>query len=133
MVFRFLEHTADILFEAEGKDLKEALEEAAHAIVHATATNVKKKEKFEIKETAPNIEEAVVGVLQKLLAEAEIKSLLPADLDVKEVMEKADKITIKAIGWAGEGEQKTIVKGVTYGMLKVERNKTCKIRVLLDV
>jgi len=134
MSFKFLEHTADILFQAEGKTLEEALEESAKALSTTLADRVSKKKEFEFEESAGNVEELVVSTLSRLLAESELLELIPGGLKVVSFKEEPGKSTIRVKAWAGAGKQKTIIKGVTYGMLKVERSKgKCLIQVLLDI
>ena len=134
MSFKFLEHTADILFQAEGKTFEEALEEASKALSATLADKVKKKKEFEFEESAADIEELVISALSRLLAESELLEMLPGGFKVISFSESPERARIKVKAWAGEGTQKTIVKGVTYGMLKVERKKDrCTIQVLLDV
>jgi len=134
MSFKFLEHTADILFQAEGGTLEEALEEASKALSTTLADKVSKKKEFEFEESAGNVEELVVSTLSRLLAESELLELIPGGLKVISFKEEPGKLTIKVKAWVGEGKQKTIIKGVTYGMLKVERSKgRCLIQILLDI
>jgi len=134
MSFVFLEHTADILFRAEGKTLEEALEESSKALSATISDNITKKKEFEFEETAANIEELVVATLSRFLAESELLELLPGGLKVLSLKEEHGTARVKVRAWAGEGSQKTIVKGVTYGMLKVEQTKNkCSIQVLLDI
>jgi len=134
MSFKFLEHTADILFQAEGRTFEEALEEASRALSTTLADKVTRKKEFEFEESAENVEELVVSTLSRLLAESELLELIPGGLKVISFKEEPGKSTIKVKAWAGEGKQKTIIKGVTYGMLKVERSKgKCLIQILLDI
>ncbi len=133
MVYNYLEHTADILFEAEGDTFEEALEEAAAAMSNATVEKFKKKIEFEFEEKAKNIEELTVAVLSRLLSESEVEGLFPGGLKVLKFEEKTENFRMKVKGWAGTGTQKADIKAVTYHMLKIERNEKCKIRILLDV
>jgi SHS2 domain-containing protein len=134
MSFKFLEHTADILFQAEGRTFEEALEEASKALSATISDKVQKKEEFEFEESAENIEEVVIAVLSRLLVESEVLGLIPGGFKIISFKEQPGNTNIKVKGWAGEGKQKTIVKGVTYGLLKVERSKNkCMIQVLLDI
>jgi len=136
MSFRFLEHVADVLFEATGKTFEEALESAADAVSAAAAENVKAKERFEFEESAANVEELVVAMLQRFLVESDVRTLQPAKMKVTAFSEAPGKVYAKAVGWAGKGTAKTIIKGVTYGMLKAEKlkgNKGWKLQVLLDI
>ncbi|MCX6811957.1 MAG: archease [Candidatus Berkelbacteria bacterium] len=134
MSFKFLEHTADVLFLAEGKTFEEALEEASKALSRTISDKVKKTKEFEFEESAQNIEELTIASLSRLLVESEVLGLLPGGLRVTSFSEKPGNFRAKIMAWAGEGRQKTIVKGVTYGMLKVERTKNkCTMQVLLDI
>lgn len=133
MPFRFLEHVSDVLFEATGKDFAKALEAAASALSAAAAESVSRDEEFEFEESAANVEELVVAMLQRLLVESDVRVLLPGGLRVLEFVEEPGRTRAKAVGWAGRGTAKTIIKGVTYGMLKVERNAEWKLQVLLDI
>lgn len=134
MSFRFLEHTADVLFEAENTSFETALADAAGALSATAGKGVKKKEEFEFEESAVDVEELVVAVLSRLLSEAEVRGLLPGGLKVMSFKEEPERTRVKVIAWVGAGVQKTIIKGVTYGMLKVERKPgRCTIKVLLDI
>jgi SHS2 domain-containing protein len=134
MAFKFLEHTADVLFEAENISFEKALEDAAAALSVTVAESVEKQEEFEFTETAENIEELVVATLSRFLVETEIRQMLPGGLTVLSLQEAPGNFVVKVSAWAGIGKQKTIVKGVTYGMLQVVRGpEKCKIRVLLDI
>lgn len=134
MSFIFLEHTADVLFEAENENFEKALEDAAAALSKTISDKVEKIEEFEFEENAENLEELVVFVLSRLLAESQILGLLPGGMRIKELKKEEGKFKLMAKGWAGKGESKTDVKAVTYHLLKVEESEgKCKIRVLLDV
>ena len=94
MPFKFLEHTADVLFEATGKDFKSALEAAADALSFTIGENVKKIEEFEIEEEAKDLEDLVVFVLSDLLRECEISGILVGGLKVIEFDEENKKIKV---------------------------------------
>ncbi|MEM2974700.1 MAG: archease [Candidatus Micrarchaeia archaeon] len=134
MAFRFLEHTADILFQAEGKTFEDALEEASKALSVTISDKLKKKKEFEYTESAANIEELVVASLSRLLSESELLGFLPGGFKVLSFSGQPGNFIVKVRAWVGEGKQKTVVKGVTYGMLKVEKKEDkYVIQVLLDV
>ena len=136
MPFKFLEHISDVLFEATGRTFEEALESAADALSATAAENVKMGKKFEFEESAANVEELVVAMLQRFLVESDVMTLQPAKIKVTQFKEEEGKAYAKAVGWAGKGTAKTIIKGVTYGMLKAENlkgNKGWKLQVLLDI
>jgi SHS2 domain-containing protein len=128
--YKFLEHTADILFEAYGETYEQAMENAAEAISKAVADKVEKTEEFEFTEKGEDVEDLTAKVLQDFVVECEIRVILPGGM---KIFFDEENMSVRAKCWGGEGEAKTQIKGVTYGMLKVERNKIWKIRVLLDI
>ncbi len=128
--YKFLEHTADVLFEAYGNTYEEAVENAAEAISKVVSDKVEKTEEFEIIEKGNDLEDLTIKILQDFIVECEIRIILPGGMKVE--FDEED-MKIKAKCWGGEGIPKTQIKGVTYGMLKIERNEIWKIRVLLDI
>ena len=131
-MYRFLEHTADVFFEAEGETLAEAIEEAARAMAEVSAEDMEVVEEFDMDISAQNLEELVVSTLSNLLGEAEARSLFPAGIKILEIDEK--NFRLKAKGYAGKGNPKADIKAVTYHRLFVgKEDGKWKIRILLDV
>lgn len=134
MPYRFLEHTADALFEAENVSFELALEDAAAAMSKVMSNEIRKVEEFEFTESAENLEELVVFTLSTLLAESQARGLIPGGMQITSFKRRGKKYWIRAIGWAGKGETKNDIKAVTHHLLKVEIGKDfCKIRVLVDI
>ncbi|MBI5133436.1 MAG: archease [Thaumarchaeota archaeon] len=135
--YKYLEHTADVLFEAYGSTLEEALENAADAMLNLIASNVKTKQSFEFEVFADTKEDLVVQVLSTLIAQADSNEMIISKFKI-EKFEKGDiyHVVGRAFGepFAKNKKVKTIVKGVTYHELLVEEKPNkAKIRVLLDV
>ncbi|MCX6778442.1 MAG: archease [Candidatus Micrarchaeota archaeon] len=134
--YKFLEHTADVLFEAEGKDLREAVEAAASAMfsVIANGGKVGTKASFTIVEEAPNLEELVVFTLSRLLSESETREIALAKFEVRKLARgKSFSLEGKAYGEKGK-RPKVCVKAVTHHEARVEESPAgVKIRILLDV
>ena len=138
MKYKFFEHTADVLFEAYGKDYEEALENAAEAMfsVIGEIEKIKAKKSFVIEEEADKLENLTVFCLSDLLSESEIRNMLLCKIQVERFVEKNGKFYLKAKAFGEEKmDEKTkgLVKAVTYHELKIEKNEKVKIRVLLDV
>lgn len=128
--FRFLPHTADVLFEAFGKTFPEALENAALALFHEIG-RAEARESFEIEESALNKEELVVSFLSRLLTESEIREIVLARVEILEYEEQENKVRARV--WGERKRPAHSVKGVTYGMLEVKKKNGWRIQVLLDV
>ena len=71
----FIDHTADIMFEAWGKDFKEALQNAALAMFSIMG-HAKEKESFTLHERANSKEELAVYALYALLSHAEAEEMV---------------------------------------------------------
>lgn len=139
MSYRFLEHMTDAYIEVQGDTLEQAFEFAAKALVD-TMVNVNS--------VAPIEEEQIVAEghdLESLLydwLEAVMLKLIvdkKALSDFKVFISKHDdkyqlKATVKGEQFDVEKHQyKVEIKGVTYHMMKIEQNKTVKMRFLLDL
>jgi len=129
--FKFLEHTADIYFEASGKTFREALENSALALFECVGP-AKSVEKVIINESAPSREDLVVFFLSRLLTEMDINEVVFSKVKITKLDEKSNSLSAEVFGEKKQPAHS--VKAVTYHMLKVEPGKEgCKIRVVLDV
>ncbi|MFA5108867.1 MAG: archease [Candidatus Micrarchaeia archaeon] len=131
--YKFVEHTADIMVQARGKDFLEALEQTCAAMLEAIGGNgAKPKEQFEIEEKAQSKKELIVYFLSSVLAEAEIREILPCKIKIEKFEEKTNKI--KATIFGEKKRPKDNIKAVTFHELKLEEKKDeCNIQVLFDV
>ncbi|PIN84050.1 archease, partial [Candidatus Micrarchaeota archaeon CG11_big_fil_rev_8_21_14_0_20_47_5] len=99
--YRFLEHRADILFEAEGKDFKEALSNSALAmfsVIGKAEGKEKVKEKVKIKEKGENKEQLVVYFLSKLLSEMDTREIVFSSVKIEKLDEGKMEIEATALG-----------------------------------
>ena len=133
MAYQYLEHKADLLIEAVGKDYTEALESAAKGMFEAIS-RAKGTETLEVSVEAEDLEDLVVRTLSTLLSESEAEETPLSKLEIKE-FERTPKPRIRAVAYGEKGAPlKSTVKAVTYHELSVkeEKEKTT-IRVLLDI
>ena len=129
--FRFLEHTADIMFEAYGKDYSSALENAAHAMFSVFG-KAEEKEKAKFSITAHNIEELTVQSLADLLAYMDTNEIVFSRAKVLSYDAKKHAVELEAFG--EKKQPRDAVKAVTYHELSVTHDKKgWTIRILLDV
>ncbi|MEW6329219.1 MAG: archease [Candidatus Micrarchaeota archaeon] len=134
--YKLLRHTADILFEASGKNFEDALQNAARAMFDIIASGIEPREKFEIEERAKDLETLVVFCLSKLLSESEAREMLLCKFEVGELKkEGGGGYLVRGTAWGERGRKpKDVVKAVTFHELKVRVGKRkTTIRVLLDV
>ncbi|MBS3151513.1 archease [Candidatus Woesearchaeota archaeon] len=140
MKYKFLEHTADVMFEAQGKNLNEVFENAALAVfdVQCDLKKIKPKIKEKIKLKNESAGDLLFDFLEELIYLKDAKYMLFGKFDVKITQKKmvyylessafGEKINPK------RHELKTDVKAITlheFFLKKTSRGWRC--RVLLDI
>lgn len=143
MPYRFLEEigTADIAFEATGRDLKELFSDAADATMNVMIDNlesIEARETRQIKLSSDQLDMLLFDFLQELIYFKDAERLLLRVRDVQ-IDEKEEKYFLKSEG-AGEvldetrHHQRADVKAVTLHDFSVEKEDDgWKARVLLDI
>jgi SHS2 domain-containing protein len=139
MKYRFLEHTADVLYEAYGSTFEEALENAAEAMfgVIAKIEKIKPTEKVEVSESAKDLAELAVFVLSNLLRDSEIANVYLSKFKVEKFGVENGAYYVKGAAYGESIKQalaKTDVKAVTFHESGVRKeNGGYAIRILLDI
>ncbi|HEY6153134.1 MAG TPA: archease [Candidatus Udaeobacter sp.] len=143
MPYRYLEEigTADIAFEASGRDLAELFRDAADATMNVMIDNIeaiRRRETRRIELSNEQLDMLLFDFLQELIFLKDAERLL---LRMREI-EVADKDEIHFVKATAEGEtldvkrhhQRADVKAVTLHDFSVERTDGgWKARVLLDI
>ncbi len=131
--FRFLEHTADIMIEANGKDYPSALKNIALGMFSVLGKS-RPKESFDVDEQAANHEELVVYLLSTILAECDARELVPCKSEVLQYDQSAPRVKMRV--WGERKPARDHIKAVTFHeLMAVEDDKTrmWTVRVLFDV
>lgn len=139
MSYRFVDGiTSDVMFEAEGEDLKELLEQASLALfdVVCERKEVEAEEFREIKVEGEDPEDLLHEWLSELLTESDAEEMFFSKFKVE--VEKKDSLFIaKGKAWGEPYSQEksgTVVKGVTYHRFSVEKKgKKWKAVVVCDI
>jgi SHS2 domain-containing protein len=136
---RFLEHKADVLFEATGESFEDAVEECAQALFETMAdvSRVKSDESVVVEARAPDLRGLAVFILEELLSEADAENLFFHGFKVASFKKEGSQFVLKG---AASGSRRrpefgrTDVKAVTHHESNVKKTvKGYKIRILLDV
>lgn len=142
MKFKFLEHTADMKFQAFGKTLEEAFENAALAMFNVmyegkVNTEIRKKIKVEGKD----IESLLYNFLEELLFLLDTKNFFLSKVKVKinkiKIENNKENFKLEAELSGDEARNYEIsldVKAVTYNEMFVKKqDKVYICQVVLDV
>ena len=140
MRYKFLEHTADVMFEAYGRDLNEVFVNAALATfdVQCNLKNVGNKIKKKIKLKNENAEDLLFEFLGELVYLKDAKYLVFGRFKV-EIKKVRDNYLLEAVAYGEKinpekHELKTDVKAVTLHEFFLKKTKRgWKCRVLLDI
>jgi len=136
MGYCFLEHTADVKFQADGKTLDEVFESAAEAMF-ASIIEIEKVVPIETREItakAENLEDLLHDWLAELLFLFETDGLVFSKFKAH-VDEKKMEAHGSANGETLQGKHGLHghIKAITYHELKVEKKDGWKATVILDV
>jgi SHS2 domain-containing protein len=138
MNFKFLEHTADIKFQAFGTSMEKAFENSALAIFNSMSSEkIKPVIKKEIEVKGNDLENLLYNFLEELLFLLDSKNFFVSKTKIKISLNKSKKWVLKAKIFgdnAKKYETKIDVKAVTYNEMfvkKIGKNWVCQ--VVLDV
>jgi len=132
--FMFLEHTADVKFQAFGKTLEEAFRNSALAVANAIfKEKVKEKISKKIKVKGKDNERLLYEFLEELLVLLDSKDFILSR--VKTIKIKDGVLEAEVIGdKASDYDFSNQVKAVTYNEMIVKKEKDkWVIQVVLDV
>jgi len=135
MKFKFLEHTADMKFQAFGNSLEEVFSNSALALKETMVKGVKIKSKIsrKIEVKGKDKESLLCNFLEEFLFLLDAEDFLLAE--VKSIKISGNKLTAKVIGDNAKNYKFTNdVKAVTYNEMFVKEEKGKFIcQVVLDV
>lgn len=132
--YQIIDHTADIVIRASGKDLDNAFENAAYALFDTMcdASKVRPLKVKKVELTSDDIEQLLVDWLSRLLFICDVDDMLYSEFRV-EISGTSLKAVMKGEKLDPERHLlKTDIKAITYHMLEVNR-ETNTVQVLFDI
>jgi len=107
--FKFLEHTADIKFQAFGKNLEKAFENSALAMFNSMYDEkVEGKKRFKINAKGRDFESLLYNFLEKLLFLFDSEGFFLSGVEKleisKDISDKGNLINKKQVGWVKKSE-----------------------------
>jgi SHS2 domain-containing protein len=129
--------TADVAFDAYGKDLNELFSNAALAMfeVMINTKQVSPKIKKDVKVIGNDLESLMFNWLNALLVYVDGENLAFSKFDV-EVDEKNFNLSAECSGEEIDNkrhETRTVIKAATYHRLQIKKNGFWKARVIIDI
>ncbi|MEM3442696.1 MAG: archease [Candidatus Bathyarchaeia archaeon] len=139
--YEFLEHTADVYIAAHGKNLAEALENAAAAMfdVMTDIEKISPKTKDYVEVDAEDEYALLYSWLEALLIKFDVSGMLYSKFKILDLKQTSSGIKLKAEVWgekynSQKHPQKVGVKAVTYHQMEIikERGKVT-LKFILDI
>ena len=135
--FKFIEHTADIKFQAFGNTLEEAFKNSALATRQTIAEDIKVASKIKktIKVKGQDVKSLLYNFLEEFLYLLDSEDFLLADIENIKINKKQSILTAELIGDSASNYEFTNeVKAITYNEMFVRQEKNKWItQVVLDV
>lgn len=134
--FKFLSHTADIKFQAYGKDLGEVFSNSALAMFNAMSKEKASNEiEKELKVSGDDLESLMYNFLEELLFLFDTEGFFLGKIDSININEEKFELSAEVSGEEiGKRELEIDVKAVTYNDMFVRREKDSWIaQVVVDV
>ena len=134
--FIFLEHTADVKFQAFGKDLEEVFENSALAMFNTMYTGkIKTAKNFKIKVKGKDYESLLYNFLEELLFLMDSKNFFLSK--IKKIRINREKLVLEAEISGDDAKNYKVhidVKAITYNEMFVKKQKDKLVaQVVLDV
>ncbi|MFX1592257.1 MAG: archease [Promethearchaeota archaeon] len=140
--YKFLEHTADVSVESQGRNLEEAFEQTAYSLME-TITPSLKSIPIEIERIinieAEDKEALLFDFLSEFLYIFDVDELIFNKIKIHSIKKDQDKYYLKASVKGGKfnkniHEPGTEVKAITYSFMTIEeKKKTVKINIVFDI
>ena len=134
--YKFIDElTSDVIFEAYGREKRDLLTNAAHALfdVICKQSEIKPEKELKIEVDGTNSEDLLFNWLQSLIAQVDIEEMFFSKFTIVELTDT--KLTAFIYGESitpKKGE--TVVKAVTYHQFKLEKTASgWMCRVSLDI
>jgi SHS2 domain-containing protein len=134
--FKFLEHTADIKFQAFGKNIEEVFKNSALAMFNSMFEGkVKKNKSFKINVKGKDFENLLYNFLEELLFLFDSENFFFANVQNIKIDKKNFKLTAEIFGDGAENYEIHLdVKAITYNEMFIKKEKDNWIaQVVLDV
>ncbi len=135
--FEFLEHTADVKFQAYGNTLEKAFENSTLALIECMKGEIEIKEKTQkiMKIKATNLEQLFYKFLEEFLFLLDSEDFILSKIEGIEIDEIKFELKADLLGdTASNYEFANTVKAITYNELFVKKEKHEYItQVVLDV
>ena len=134
--YKFLEHTADIKFQAFGESIEEAFANSLTAMFHSMyKKKVEKKHQSKIKVKGRDTENLLYNFLEEFLYMFDRKGIFLSKVDGIKIDRKKMQIEC-TFSWDSARKYKlnTAIKAVTYNDMFIKNNgRNWTIQVVLDV
>jgi len=137
--YQFLEHTADAKFQAFGRSLEEAFENAAYALVSLMWEREKigRKIQHSVKVEGRDLEQLLVNFLEEILYLLDSRMYLLHSVEKIQIQKIAEVYALDALflgdDYGNQYQPYGDVKAITYNEMKIHTKNRFMVQVVVDV
>ncbi len=139
--FEWIDHPSDVGFRAHGKDLPEALENAALALfeVMIDTNKVEPKEEIRIEVAAEDEKALLYDWLEHFLYLHDARDLVLSKFEIEKFSWEGEGLKIKAKAWGEKfdperHDARTEVKAITYHLMEIKcAPGRCSVQAVVDI
>lgn len=136
MRYKFLEHTADLKFQAFGKNIEEVFENSLKAMINSIyKKKINKKKKIKVNVKGKNIENLLYNFLEEVLFLIDTQGFIVSDVEKIKINKEKFELSAEFLGDDIEKYNISMdIKAITYNEMFI-KNKDNKYiaQVVLDV
>lgn len=137
MKYKFLQHTADIKFQAFGNSLEKAFENSFYVLkdIIVDKSKIKNKKKIKVKIKGNDLKELLYNFLEEILFLIDAKNFITSEIKNIKFSKKKFELTADFYGdKSSDYKISNKVKAITYNDMKIEQDKNkFVIEVVVDV
>lgn len=139
MKYKFLSHTGDAKFQAFGKTIEEAFQNAALAVSSLmwNPSDIEEREEKAVQVIGKDREQLLVTFLEEVLFLWESRTFMLSAFRQISIKEDVDNYKLEAVlsgdSRPDEYEVSGDVKAVTYNEMEIKRNKRWTVQVVVDI
>ncbi len=136
MSYKFIEHTADVQFEATGKTIEEVFKNSANALISLMKNNkkIKNKKTKKIKIKAKSLEELLYNFLEEFLYIYDSQNFITNKITNIKISKNKIKAMLIGDNIFNYKNISNNIKAITYNNMKIfQKKEKWFIRCVLDV
>ncbi|MGB9635135.1 MAG: archease [Candidatus Micrarchaeia archaeon] len=133
--YKYLEHTSDLYIEGAGSNLSEAIESVAQGMFNSISSScvLGTKEYVEFSENGINLQDLIINIFTRVLAEMDASSKTACNLEVLSLDESTFSSKVRITLCKSESTKLHVKAATFHGFSIIRKGGSISLRVLFDI